>query len=65
MTVVTRGIILSRDTDIAICQNRDLTRGNTKNLQKKLKKLKEKFKKKLKKRESDTCLPLTALIIFF
>jgi len=45
MTVVTRDIFLSRDTDIATCQNRDLTRGNTKNLQKKIIKLKEKLKK--------------------
>jgi len=45
MTIVTRDIILSRDTDIATCQNRNLTRGNTKNLQKKIKKLKEKLKK--------------------
>jgi len=30
MTVVTRGIILPRGTDIATCQNRDLTRGNKK-----------------------------------
>jgi len=40
MTVVTRGIILSRGTDIATCQNRNLTRGNKKILQKKLKKIK-------------------------
>jgi len=45
MTVVTRGIILSRSTDIATCQNMDLTRGNKIFLQKKLKK----FKKNLKK----------------
>jgi len=35
ITVITRGIILPRGTDIATCQNRDLTRGNNKILQKK------------------------------
>jgi len=54
MTVVTRGIILSRDIDIATCQNRDLTRGNTKNLQ-----------KKIKKRESDTWHAVNGVNYFF
>jgi len=41
MTVVTRDIILPRGTDIATCQNRDLTRGNKNFLQKKILKIKK------------------------
>jgi len=72
MTVVTRGIILSRGIDIATCQNMDLTRGNKIFLQKKLKKFKKnlkknlkKFKKKLKKRESDTWPAVNGVNYFF
>jgi len=68
MRVVTRGIILSRGTDIATCQNRDLTRGSKKILQKKLKKILnffKKIKKKLKKRESDTWPAVNGVNYFF
>jgi len=39
VTVVTRDFILSRDTDIATCQNRDLTHGNKNFFTKKIKKI--------------------------
>jgi len=62
MIVVTRGIILPRGTNIATCQNRDLTRDNKKNLQKK--KYKKNIKK-LKKRESDTWPAIDGVNYFF
>jgi len=55
MTFATRGIILSRDTNIATCHNKDLTCGNKKILQ----------KKKLKNLESDTWRAVNGINYFF